>query len=241
MLCLACLTCGATAPSEDKASTTVLLTYGGHGFDQEPFFEMFDHMPGVAYTRAPMPESAGLLKPGLEEEYDVIVMYDMVKSISPEQQASFAALLERGIGLVSLHHNLCAHRDWDAFRGIIGGKYLFAAGTIDGSSHQASGFAHGQEITVTIADPDHAITRGLKDFSIHDEVYKDYYTSPDAHILLTTDHRESDQEIAWTFRYGRSPVFYLLLGHDARAWRNPVYPRLLLNGIRWAGDQRGRE
>jgi type 1 glutamine amidotransferase len=32
-------------------------------------------------------------------------------------------------------------------------------------------------------------------------------------------------------------VFYLMLGHDSKAWGNPYYPKLLAQGIRWvAGD-----
>ena len=35
----------------------------------------------------------------LEDDYDAVVMYDMVSAIPPEQQEAFVALLQRGIGL----------------------------------------------------------------------------------------------------------------------------------------------
>jgi len=57
------------------------------------------------------------------------------------------------------------------------------------------------------------------------------------HVLLTTDFPTSDPEIAWVTQYGKSPVFYLLLGHDSKAWTNPNYPKLLLNGISWAAGE----
>jgi hypothetical protein len=36
---------------------------------------------------------------------------------------------------------------------------------------------------------------------------------------------------------GTARCCYLLLGHDARAWGNPAYPKLLLNAIRWAAAE----
>jgi len=222
-----------------KAKIRVLVTTGGHDFEQQPFYAMFDAMPNVACTKAEFPKAAELLKPGLEKDYDVIVMYDMVKGITPEQQKALVELLKGGIGLVSLHHNLGAHADWDEFHKIIGGKFFLEAGEIDGEKHpQASGWEHGQRLKVTVADPKHPITRGLKDFEIEDEVYNHYYTSPTVRVLLKTDHPKNDPELAWVTRYGNSRVFYLMLGHDHLAYENPNYRELVARGIRWAA---GRE
>ncbi len=51
------------------------------------------------------------------------------------------------------------------------------------------------DFQVQIADADHPITRGLKDFQIHDETYKNYDTDPAARVLLTTEHPKSDREL----------------------------------------------
>ena len=219
-----------------KGKIRVLLTFGGHGFEQKPFFAMFDSMPNVRYTKAPMPKSAELLGPGLEKDYDVIVMYDMVRRITPRQQKAFVALLkDKGIGLVSLHHNMGAHPDWDQFPRIIGGKFFFKPGEIDGEKHsKPSGWAHGQQLQVTVADPKHPITRGLEDFEIHDEVYNNYYTSPKVRVLLKTDHPKNDPELAWVKRFGKSRVFYLMLGHDSKSWEYPNFVKIVTRGIQWA-------
>jgi uncharacterized protein len=209
----------------------VLLTFGGHKFEEGPFFEMFDNMPGVRYTRAPLPRSAGLLTPALKKDYDVIVMYDMVTSISAEQQSAFLDLLRSGIGVVSLHHNIGAHRDWEEFTKVRGGKY-YRPGNLAGDA--VSSFTYNQDIAVKVADKTHPITRGIEDFRIVDEAYKNFETLPGIHVLLTTDHPLCDPEIAWTHQYGNSPVFCLLLGNDSTAWSHPAYPKLVLNGIRWA-------
>jgi type 1 glutamine amidotransferase len=223
------------APAKEKIR--LLVTFGGHGFQQEPFFAMFDAMKNVEYTKAPLPASADLLAPGLQKKYDVIVMYDMVGGVSAEQQKAFVALLNEGIGLVSLHHNLGAHRKWDEFRRIIGGKFIFEPREIDGEKLTKSGWSHGEDLKVTVADPQHPITKGLKDFEIHDETYNDYYTAADVKVLLKTDHPKNDPELAWVKDYGKSRVFYFMLGHDAKAWKNPNYPEILARGIRWTAGK----
>ncbi|GAB4136271.1 MAG: hypothetical protein Kow0040_22240 [Thermogutta sp.] len=215
----------------------VLLTYGGHGFEEEAFFAMFDAFPNVEYTKIQLPEQADALNPDVADKYDVLVMYDMVPGISPQQQEAFIALLNKGIGVVAMHHNLGAHRDWAEYRNIIGGMYLHEACEIDGKSYPASTWDHDQTLNIHVADAEHPITKGLKDFTIHDETYHGFYVSPKVHVLLTTDNPKNNAEIAWTTQYGRSRVLYLQLGHDSQAWKNPAYPKLLLRGIRWAAGR----
>jgi type 1 glutamine amidotransferase len=223
---------GASA-NDEGAPIRVLLTYGGHGFEEAPFFAMFDALPNVEYTKAQLPQQADLLKPSLRDDYDAIVMYDMVGGISPQQQKAFLALLERGIGVVSLHHNLGAHRDWAGFRQIIGGKFIFGEVALEGKTYQPSTWSHGEDMRVKVVDRDHPITKGLDDFEIHDETYGGYYTASGVHVLLETDHPKNDPELAWTKTHGKSRVFYLMLGHDHLAWENPAYPKLLARGIHW--------
>jgi type 1 glutamine amidotransferase len=221
-----------SSPSAKKIR--VLLTYGGHPFDAKAFYAMFDAMPDVVYTKAELPQQADLLKPGLEKNFDVIVMYDQVKTITPEQQKAFVELLQKGIGVVSLHHNIGAHDDWDEFRKIIGGKFLHQDITIDGKPYSKSEWKHDQEMDVTVADRQHPITAGIENFHICDEAYHHFYLAPDCKVLLTTNHPLNDPPVAWTLEYGKSRVFYMMFGHGPTAWQNPAYPKLLSNGIRWA-------
>jgi type 1 glutamine amidotransferase len=216
----------------------VLVTYGGHAFQEKEFWAMWDALPGVTYTKAPLPQSAGMLKPGLEKDFDVIVTYDMFTGFTPEQKEAFAALLKTTpIGLVALHHSFNSHTDWDGYRHILGGRYLPKAATIDGKELPASTYHHDQDIDVTVADSSHPITAGLKPFRIHDETYGGVYVAPDVHPLLTTDHPTWKGPIVWTHAYGQGRVVVNLLGHDAQAWTNPAYPDLLVRCIRWAAGR----
>ncbi len=228
---------GVPAHSKAEQNIRVLLTTGGHDFQEDLFFQMFDSLEGVEYRHVQLPESAHLLQPGLEKQYDVIVMYDMAGAFSLAEQQAFVRLLTTGIGIVSLHHNLGAHRDWPEFARILGGKYLFKEQVIRGKNCLPSTYAHDQEIRVHVASPDHPIVQGISDFQIHDETYQGTQVSPDVQVLLTTDHPKSDPALAWINHYGESPVFYLLLGHDAQAWKHAAFPRLLSNAIQWAAGR----
>jgi uncharacterized protein len=227
-----------TAPQDDRLR--VLLTYGGHGFQEKEFFAMWDALPRVTYTRAPLPQSADLFKPGLEKEYDVIVLYDMVKSLSPTQREGLLALLEKGIGVVSLHHNLVANLDWDEYHKIIGGTWVGSKRTIDGTEYGPSVPDHGQEIAIQIADKDHPITKGLSDFVLHDETYGKTYVSPSVHLLLTTSNPKNNPAFAWVNQYGKSRIVYFQAGHDAEAWKNPNFQEILVRSIRWTAQARER-
>ena len=56
-------------------------------------------------------------------------------------------------------------------------------------------------------------------------------------VLLKTDHPKNDPELAWTTSYGNSRVFYFMLGHDALAYRNPNYSKIVSQGIHWAAGR----
>ena len=241
IIALACLAAAltsipaSTAPPQSRLR--VLLTYGGHDFQEKEFFAMWDALPGVTYTKAPLPRSADLFKPGLEKDYDVIVFYDMVKELSPAQQHGLIALLDRGIGVVSLHHNLGANLEWPEYHEVIGGSWLASKRSIDGRDHGPSIYEHGQEIPIQIADKEHPITKGLDDFVIHDETYGNTYVSPKVHVLLRANNPRNASPFAWVSHHGKSRIVYFQAGHDAEAWKHPCFQEILERSIRWAAQR----
>jgi uncharacterized protein len=84
-----------------------------------------------------------------------------------------------------------------------------------------------------VADPDHPVTRGLKDYDIVDETYCRTSIAPNVHVLLTTDEPSSDNILGWTKTYRNSKVCYLQSGHDPLAYHNPNYRKLVIQAIRW--------
>jgi len=244
--------CNYAAPEAAPASSSaeqasrsppplrVLLTYKGHAFDEDRFFALWDAWQKqglLTYTRCPLPEEAARLEPTATAQYDVLVMYDMAPEFAPDQQAAFLALLDKGIGVVSLHHNLAAHEIWPLWRDIVGGQFLHANQTIEGKTYAPSVFQHDVWLRIGTPDPKHPIVRGVEPFYIFDESYGKVYHAPGIKAVLTTDSPGNDREIAWTKWFGNSPVFYFQLGHDSHAWTHPLYQKILLQSMRWTADE----
>ncbi|MFO8013958.1 MAG: ThuA domain-containing protein [Phycisphaerae bacterium] len=222
----------AEAAGADKPVKAVVLT-GGHGFQEKPFVAMFDAMEGLEATHVALKDHSEIFEDVSGWPYDTIVLYNMTQHISEKRRKNFLSLLDKGVGLVVLHHAMAAWQGWPEFREIVGGQFLLKPTTIDGVKYKKSGWKHGVDYTVHVADPKHPVTRGVKDFEIHDETYCRYWVSPKAHVILTTDEKTSDEAIGWTRTYKGAKVCYLINGHDGKAYANPSYRRLVAGAIRW--------
>jgi hypothetical protein len=164
-------------------------------------------------------------------------MYNMTQEISKKRQDNFKKLLDRGIGFVALHHNIGAFQTWPEFKKIAGCKYYLKPAKEGERQIRASTFKHGIDLDVKVADKNHPITRGLKDFKIHDEGYKYCGFEKDNRVLLTTDHTESDETVAWVSKYKKAKICGIMLGHDGKAYANPNYRKLLSQAINWTAGR----
>ncbi len=109
--------------------------------------------------------------------YDVLVLYNMSQKISEKRKKNFLALLDRGVGLVVLHHAIAAFNDWPEYWKIIGARYFLKDTGVDGKTIPASTYRHDVDIPCKIEDPAHPVTAGLKDFVVRDETYKGFLVS----------------------------------------------------------------
>ena len=214
-----------------------VVVTGGHGFEHDPFFELFQGYDDIEYVEAAQKDHSELFEDISNWDYDVIVLYNMTQKISPKRQENFKALLKRGVGLVMMHHAEGAFNTWEDYRRIIGARYPLKPQEIDGVSYAQGTFKHDVDITVHICDPEHPITRGMSDFEIHDETYKGLWFAKDNHVLLTTNHPTSDLTIGWTRMYGDTRVASLQGGHDSKAYANPNFRRLVVRSIRWVAGR----
>jgi uncharacterized protein len=225
-----------TAPAAETKLKVLLIT-GGHEFEQEPFLKVFKDNPGITFTHATHSRTnASAYERDDLLTYNVVVLYDMPAEITDTQKARFMSLFDRGIGLVVLHHALVSYQHWPDYERIIGGRYPEAAGQANRAS-SAVGYQHNVELPVTIVAKDHPITAGLKEFTIHDEIYWGFRVGSDVTPLLTTTHPRSGKPLAWTRTEGKSRVVYLGLGHDHLAYENPNYRQLLARAIQWAAQR----
>lgn len=231
------LSAAAPAPAADKPRTRVLLITGGHGYDVKNFAKAYDGFDDLAVDVRTDKAPNAVFDDLADFKYDVIVLYNFNNKITDRQRENFLKLLDRGVGLVVWHHGLAAYPDWPEFEKIAGIKYFLKPEQRGGTTHRPSGWKHDQKMPIKVADKDHPITRGLADFDIEDETYNRQQHAPDNHVLLTTDHPDSDKPIAWTRNYGKARVFGCQLGHDAKAWANESFRKVFSQGIRWAAGK----
>jgi len=224
-------------PAAEGNKLKVLLITGGHGFEEEAFFKVFKDNPAIAFTHAAH-GNADASAYDREDllTYDVVVLYDMPKNISDTQKQRFLSLFDKGIGLVVMHHALVSFQGWPEYERIIGGRYPEADGK-SGAVSTAAGYEHDVDLPVTIVAKDHPITAGLKDFTIHDEIYWGFRVQPDVTPLLSTTHPKSGKPLAWARSQGKSRVVYLQLGHDHKAYENPNFRELVARSIRWTAGK----
>ncbi|TVR75159.1 MAG: ThuA domain-containing protein [Marinilabiliales bacterium] len=240
-----CILPGCSSHNGRQADTgdeimNILLVTGGHSFDQDSFFRMFFSLKGLCVDTLSQPRANSALLSDPVTRYDAIVFYDMWQEISPEEKEAYLALTEWGTGLVFLHHSLVSYQEWDEFTAIRGGKYYESG--YDYPPEKLSGYRHDIFMDVTVIDTSHPVTEGLENFRIFDEGYSNIGVLPGVTPLLTTDHPDCHDIIAWAHTYNSSRVVYILPGHDRHAWENENYQALVANSIRWSAgrDRDGR-
>src|SRR5215813_1231788 len=169
----------------------VLIVTGGHDFEKEPFFKLFKDNHEITYRAVEHPNAHALFKADAAKDYDVLVFYDMHQEITDEAKADFVARLKEGKGLVVLHHAIADYQQWPEYARIIGARYYLQKTVVDGLEKPRSAYRHDMHFTLHVADPNHAVTSGVKDFEIHDETYNLFDVAKGNQVLLTTDEPES--------------------------------------------------
>lgn len=234
--------CSTFSSNEDFADkqqekVKVVVVTAGHDFEREAFFAIFDSFDKVQYVEAEQKDDSEIFEDISDWDYDVIVLYNMTQKISLRRQANFKKLLDKGVGLVGLHHSIANFQDWPEYRNIIGAKYYLEITTENGVTYPRGEYIHDVDINVYITDMTHPVTRGLSDFLINDETYGKWTFDSGNHLLLTTDHPASNRQLAWVRNYRNARVCFIQLGYGPRAYRNRNYRRLVAQAIGWCAHK----
>ncbi|HSH20349.1 MAG TPA: ThuA domain-containing protein [Draconibacterium sp.] len=208
----------------------VMLVTGGHAFDTVQFFEMFDALPDITYLHFQQPKANNQIVKDLAEDFDVIVFYDMWKSISEIEKNAYFRLTQEGKPLLFLHHSIASYQDWPEFEKILGGKYVEAARGVP--KEEQSNYEHDVWVYSKVENYT-AVTVGFKEPRFFDEVYGNVRVSDEVLPLLRTRHPKSMEYIAWQHKYNNSQVVYLQPGHDYRTFVNDEYRKLLVQAIKF--------
>jgi putative membrane-bound dehydrogenase-like protein len=161
------------------------------------------------------------------EKSDVLILFAAEGgTIAPEDRATLDAFTKRGGGIVAIHDSVCG-KDPQWFKTVVGGAW----------EHGKSKYLHGT-VGIYVQDYPHAITRGIANFMMDDEIYWDLHLQPEAKILGTafrTPHEITPQ--MWVYEKDNYRAFVNLQGHKYASFSLPHYRALLLRGIAWAGKR----
>lgn len=149
--------------------------------------------------------------------YDGLLLYLHRREISDGALEALDRFVSAGGGVVALHSATASFKSRAAYFDILGGRFT----------------GHGR-VTRFTARPAAADVFGCSDtFTLRDELYH-HELIGEPEILYTASDGAGDHPAAWRHSYGRGRVFYLVTGHRAGAFRNPVVRRLLTRGTVWA-------
>lgn len=223
-----CASTVMTGLGQTAAPISVLLITGGHDFERERFFEMMDALENIEYAEVKHPKANDSFISQDIDKYDVVLFYDMVQEITEGQQQGLEKLVDKGIGLVFLHHALVSYQNWDYYGDLVGGRYL----------ENGSGYQHDVVFKAKIMEKEHPIVKGLSNFEVYDEIYKDVAISDNVQPLISTDHPESMPLLAWCQQPTPSTrTVYIQPGHGPEVYALTPYRKLLQQSIQWAAGR----
>lgn len=212
-------------------SPEVLVITGGHAYDTTEFYKLFESMEGIHWDSISHPAALDLLSSTGASRYNVLVFYDYVPDLPPEDSVIYLNLGRQGMPMIFLHHALCNFQSWEGYRQMVGGTYVMPGYASD--SGRLSGYAHDLDLEIRVLDPTHPVTSGISDFSIHDEGYDHILINNGVKAILGTQNPQCSPVVAWENRWLNSTCLYLMSGHDKQAYSNEHFQRLLQNSIQY--------
>lgn len=147
--------------------------------------------------------------------------------MKPEQGKAVRQFVSNGGAALFLHNVTHVGLTNPDFRDVLGAAY--------------AGHPPIRTFKVNVTNPDHPITKGVRNFIVTDEQhYMDYDKDPKYVFLETVnvdglDYRGRGPKSmgGWAFDYGKGRVCYFSPGHLLSVLWNPEYVKLQHNAVRW--------
>jgi len=181
-------------------------------------------------------ENNNVFNENVLKQFDLVVLNNSSGTLyTPDQQASFKNFIESGGGVVALH---AAGGDssytWRWYLDkLIRAQFL---------NHPMTN--HIQSASVSVADTNHPIVKGLPlAWQRADEWYNFDHSPSGVTILLTIDELTYDPEtspmgeehpLAWCHTIGLGRVFYTAMGHTPETYAEKEHQRIVAQAMRWA-------
>ena len=143
-----------------------------------------------------------------------------------EQERAVVQFVENGGGFLNLHNSLGLYPPAGPYLKLVGGRYI----------------GHGpyERFRVEVADVQHPITEGVRDFTTPDEQHTPIiYDESNVHRILNSRMDNGTAVPAgWVREVMRGRVCHLASGHPLEPLLHPMYQRLMRNAVEWCLRQR---
>lgn len=160
---------------------------------------------------------------------DVLYLSNNQPIDDPKVREAIFDFVDAGNGLVLGHAALWYNwSDWPEYN-----RQLVSGGS---RGHDPYG-----AFNVTITKTKHPVTKGVKAFTLKDELY--YYkpdpAGPGIEVLATASADGSNETFPSVFvvKHDKGRIVGLALGHDAESHNLPAYQTLLKNAVKWAAGK----
>jgi type 1 glutamine amidotransferase len=175
-------------------------------------------------------EDAGVFRTNRLKAFDAIVFLSTTgKFLGPNEEKALVGFIHSGGGYVGIHAAADAEYDWPWYGELVGAYF---------KHHPAI-----QDAAVKIEDTSDSSTQGLPNpWHRRDEWY-DYKVSPRSkvHVLASLDNTSysgsdmgDDHPIMWKHEFEGGRSWYTGMGHTQESYRDPLYLKMLAEGIEWA-------
>lgn len=175
-------------------------------------------------------EDATAFEPNRLKAYDAVVFLSTTgKFFEPAQEKALIGFIHNGGGFVGIHAAADAEYDWAWYGQLVGGFFL---------QHPAQ-----QEAVVNIEDTTHSSTQGLPNPWRRKDEWYDYRADPreHVHVLASLDQTSytgskmgTDHPIMWCHEFEGGRSWYTGMGHTQESYADPLYLKMIAEGIEWA-------
>lgn len=234
------------AQKKSPGGAKALLLSGGqrehHGYRDQAFY-LASALEDTRRFQVTIVEDAAILETPALARYDLVIVNadrrDPEFKFTPSQQKALLGYVKQGGGYVSIHGADNAAPDWiDDWRDMLGGVFSHV-GLPDSKTKKGT-------FSIKVVNPDHPVSKGVKDFDITDELYYNLQMRPEVEPLLSTEYAGGTWPIAWVRTYGAGRVFHTVLGHrdfgpgKEDPVRNPNLLTLITQGADWVARGKGK-
>jgi cytochrome c len=226
---------------------------------QEPEFSVlvFSKTTGFRHSDAIAAGQSGIMQMGADNDFDVSLTEDSTQFtdenlrnfdvivflqtdgegiLNAAQRTAVERWMSRGGGIVGIHADANADRDWDWKGDMMGGAWF---------ANHPSGSLQFQDATVVNEDASHPSMDAAGATWMRNDEWYNFTAEPrgKVHVLASLDENSyeeqdgsaaaDDHPIAWCSNYDGGRHFYTALGHFGAAWQESLYQAHILGAIKW--------